>query len=274
VTRPAATIIVPLLRQRDDWLAHAVRSALAQTVPCEVLVVPCPATPASNHQTLAHLQAGAAGRLVVREGPRGFAAQLNVGFRTATADRVGLLLSDDWLEPTALEECLGSQADIVSTGKRAYSADGATEFASLRRFVSRARFEELATLEERADYLTHFFLFRRRKVLEVGGADETLGDAPGIDDYDLVWVLLEHGATVAIVERLLYSYRDHGAERLTLRPREELLLTLGRILSKHGIEGAARERLLTVKAHWLGRPVHVARAELQAAREAGTGPVT
>jgi hypothetical protein len=80
-------------------------------------------------------------------------------------------------------------------------------------------------------------------------------------------VLLEHGATVAIVERLLYNYRDHGGERLTLRPPEELRLTLGRILAKHGVKGAEHERLLAAKARWFGRPVHVAHAEIPAASE-------
>ena len=52
-------------------------------------------------------------------------------------------------------------------------------------------FEALSTPEARARYSTHFFLVRRYEILEVGGVDETLGDAPRIDDYDLVWVLLE-----------------------------------------------------------------------------------
>jgi hypothetical protein len=124
------------------------------------------------------------------------------------------------------------------------------------------RFRQLGTLEAQASYLSHFFLFDRSKLEEVGGLDESLGDGPGIDDYDLVWVLLERGATVHIVEQGLYHYRDHEEERLTLRPKAELLVTLGRILDKHGVTGADRDRLLAAKARWFGRPIHVVKAEL------------
>jgi glycosyltransferase involved in cell wall biosynthesis len=262
VTGPRATILIPVLRQQDAWLEHAIRSALRQTVPCEVLVITQPPTPPGNLGVIRRLQQAAPERLVVQSAPLGFAVALNVGFRGAAADRVGLLLSDDWLEPTAVEACLETPADIVSTGQRRWAADGQTELEDLRRPVLKRRFEELATLEAQARYLTHFFLFRRSKVLEVGGADETLGDAPGIDDYDLIWVLLEHGATVGIVEQYCYHYRDHEGERLTMRPKEELLVTAARILDKHGVTGAERERILAARARWFGRPIHVVRAEL------------
>jgi glycosyltransferase involved in cell wall biosynthesis len=260
VADAAASLVLPVLRQEDAWLERAVRSGLGQTAPCEVVVVTAPATPRRNRAVLARLADGAGGRLIVLEAPPGFARALNCGFRAARAPRVGLLLSDDWLEPTAVEVCLGVSADIVSTWKRSYAADGATEFPQLRRRPRLARFEALPTLEARADYLTHFFLLRRALVLGVGGADETLGDTAGIDDYDLIWVLLEHGASVTIVERFCYNRRDHTGDRLTTRPQTEILATLERILDKHGVLGPERERLLRAKARWFGRPAHVVAA--------------
>jgi len=50
-----ATIVVPLLRQVDDWLDHSVRSALAQSVATEVIVVRSEWTPASNLRVLDRL---------------------------------------------------------------------------------------------------------------------------------------------------------------------------------------------------------------------------
>ncbi|MGH9658375.1 MAG: hypothetical protein ACRD96_07505, partial [Bryobacteraceae bacterium] len=35
----AASILIPVLEQREEWLAQAVRSALSQTAPCEAIVV-------------------------------------------------------------------------------------------------------------------------------------------------------------------------------------------------------------------------------------------
>ncbi len=266
-----ATVLIPVLRQEDAWLDQAIRSALDQTAPCEVLVVTQPPTPPGNLDVIRRLRAGAPDRLAVHPAPRGFARALNTGFRAARAARVGLLLSDDWLDPRAVEACLAVPADIVSTGQVRWAADGRTELTALRRPVLRRRFAELSTLEAKARYLTHFFLLRRDKVLAVGGADETLGDSPGIDDYDLIWVLLEHGASVGIVEEFLYNYRDHDRERLTLRPRSEMLATAARTLDKHGLTGPERERILALRAEWFGRPVHVVQTERER-RRAGLPP--
>jgi hypothetical protein len=80
-----------------------------------------------------------------------------------------------------------------------FAEDGVTRLPSIDINASEVEFDKLSTLERKAACLSHFFLFRRAKVEEVGGLDETLGDAPGIDDYDFIWTLLEHGASVSIV---------------------------------------------------------------------------
>lgn len=260
-SRFPATIVIPLLNQVDAWLEQCVRSALAQTVRCEVIVVWSPTTSRSNRDILAALGNEFDNlRLVERKGP-GFPATINTGFQLASADRIGLLLSDDWLEPRAVEACLAHDADIVSTSNRVFAADGKSvleEVTRIRRMQDFFRFE---ALERKAAYLSHFFLFRKSKLLEIGGADETLGDFPGIDDYDMIWVLLERGATVAIVEEQLYNYRDHFGDRLTLRPPEQALATLEKILAKHGIAEPDREKIIPLHREWYGRPMHVVAEE-------------
>jgi glycosyltransferase involved in cell wall biosynthesis len=259
---PRATIVIPLLDQVDAWLEQCVRSALAQTVRAEVVVVHSPRTGASNRELLARLGRDHASLRVLEEPPQsGFAAALNLGFRSARAERVGILLSDDWLEPRAAELALPHDADIVSTGHTEYLADGTTALPEISRPRSLAAFERLPTLEEKARYLKHFFLFRRATLLAAGGADETIGDFPGIDDFDLVWTLLERGATVAIVETPVYNYRDHDGERLTLRDRDQAIATLHRILDKHGLRGEEKVRVLAAHVGWLGRTVRDAYAE-------------
>src|SRR5262249_2209226 len=69
VSAPAASIITPLLDQPDAWLAQCVRSALAQTVHCEVIVVHSPRTGRSNLQTLATLSRRHPNLVVVEEPP-------------------------------------------------------------------------------------------------------------------------------------------------------------------------------------------------------------
>ncbi len=261
--RFAATIVVPLLDQVDSWLEQCVQSALAQTVPCEVIVVYSTRARESNTRLLASLGSGHPGLRVEPEPPQGgFAAAINHGIHLASADRVGLLLSDDWLDPRAVELCMPHQADIVSTGHTVYLADGHTPALAASRPPSLKEFQKRSTLEEQARYLKHFFLFRKAAVLEAGGLDESLGDYPGIDDFDLIWTMLERGATVAVVSQSLYNYRDHQGERLTLRDRDQAQRTLEQILEKHGLRGAEKARVLAIHMPWYGQPVHVAQAEI------------
>lgn len=259
-----ASVVIPLLRQNDRWLEQAIRSALGQTTRCEVLVVPSPHTPTANLAIVEELRRGAPDRLIVSPPMGGFPCAVNTGVRLARAERVGLLLSDDWLEPTAVEECLKIEADVVSTGLRSVASDG-SDLPHLGRPLDLDCFLGLATPERRAAYLTHFLLFSRPTVDSVGGLDETLGDAPGIDDYDLIWVLLEHGATVGITPCPLYNYRVHGGDRLTLRNPEEQARTLSRILDKHGVEGPEKARLIEKQGVWLGRSEDSVHAERAAA---------
>lgn len=259
----AATIVVPLLDQVDSWLEQSVRSGLAQTAPCEVIVVCSSRVRESNTRLLASLAARHPGLRVEPEPtPGGFAAAINHGIRLAKADRVGLLLSDDWLDPRAVELCVPYHADIVSTGLTVYLADGHTPALEPRWPPSLKEFQKRTTLEEQARYLKHFFLFRKAALLEAGGLDESLGDYPGIDDFDLIWTMLERGATVAVLPMSLYNYRDHDGERLTLRDRDQAQRTLELILEKHGLRGAEKARVLAIHMPWYGRPVHVAQAEI------------
>lgn len=248
-----AAIVIPVLRQVDAWLAQCVESALGQTVDCEVIVVASPLTPGSNRSVLAGLSRSAPGLRILQQKEGGFAAALNLGIRSASAPRVGFLLSDDWLDPEAVEECLRSSADIVSTGFTVFAADGVTPIERAARTLRREEYERKADLEQKAAYLRHFFLFQKRALEMAGGLDESLGDSPGVDDYDLPWVLLDRGASVAIAGRSLYRYRDHAGERLTTRKREDLLATMERILDKHGVTGERKQRLLRAKARWFGR---------------------
>jgi hypothetical protein len=51
-----ATILIPLLSQREDWLEQCVRSAITQTEPAEIIVVTTGGTPCSNLDLLTQLQ--------------------------------------------------------------------------------------------------------------------------------------------------------------------------------------------------------------------------
>jgi thiamine kinase-like enzyme len=248
----AATIVVPLRSQRDGWLEQCLRSALVQTVSTLVVVVVSPHTPPPNLSLIAALGRKSRRLETLHRPPgAGFADAINLGWRHARTDRVGLLLSDDWLAPNAVEQCLAQDADIVCTGHVGYRADGVTPLWT--RALDRTTFDSLQTLERKASYLTHFFLFRRSVVLAAGGVDPTIGHV-GPDDYDLPWTLLERGASVAFTRSPLYNYRDHDGTRLTLRPQPQQLRDLRCILDKHGVAPDEQARLIDQKARWFGVP--------------------
>lgn len=252
---PRATLIVPLFRQVDEWLRQCVLSAVTQTVPCEVLVVVSPRTPASNLEVLSLLQRSHDNLRVVPEPEGGgFPGALNEGIRLSSTDRVGFLLADDWLDQTALAHCLQYSSDIVSTQNTLYDADGVHVFAE--RDTSNTVFRQLQTFEQKASYLRHLFVFQKEKLLAVGGVDESIG-LTGPDDFDLIWTLLEHGASVRIVEKSLYAKRDHDGERLTLRSREAQVHDLEKILDKHAVTGQERKAIIERHSRWYGAPVHV-----------------
>jgi len=251
-----ATIVMPLKSQRDNWLSQALSSALSQTVPTEVLVVTSPATPESNRAILQQAVAEHPRlRTIERPPGAGFAQAINLGFQEAGTERVGLLLTDDWLSDNAVEKCLEHPADIVATARVAYAADGCEILWT--RASEQARFEAMPTLQEQASYVGHFILFQRASVLAVGGVDPEIG-LTGADDYDLIWTMLEQGASVRLVPEALYHYRDHDGERLTMRTQQDQLRDLRKILAKHKVSPEETERLVASKARWYGVPCHFA----------------
>jgi hypothetical protein len=171
------------------------------------------------------------------------------------------------LEPTTVEECLSHDADIVSTDKTRIDADGAPLRIPREPRTARA-YDRLVRNVDKADFLTHFFLFKKAALLSVGGVDEQVG-LTGADDFDLIWSLLDAGATVALVDKKLYVSRDHAGERLTLRDPALQVRDLEKILDKHGVTGSEREILIEDHAHWFGKTLQTASQEQMAAARDG-----
>jgi glycosyltransferase involved in cell wall biosynthesis len=255
-----ATIIVPLLCQVDDWLQQSVSSALHQTAPTEVLVVRSNRTPPSNIRVLDRLQQRYANlSVLVEDKPGSFPGAINTGIRHASTERVGLLMSDDWLDESAVAECLLKASDIVSTGNKVYFADGRINERACKH-PTIAEFHSCLTLEQKASYLQHFFLFRKQSIIAAGGVDESIGNYPGIDDFHLIWTLLERGATVSIVKKSLYHYRDHDGERLTLQSPMSMAENLRKILRKHRVTDELAPDIISRHARWYGKPIYRAMA--------------
>ncbi len=248
------SIVIPLLEQKPSWIEQSVSSALTQTIPCDVIVVMSHDTPPSNRDVLTRLQKKHS-RLDVLTSPIdcGYACSINLGIKRATTERLGFLLADDWLQPNAVESCLRSEADIISTRMAIYTADGQTLLETSSTSNSELALRE--DLHEKAQYLGHFLLFNREKLLEVGGVDTRVGST-GPDDFDLLWTLLERGARARIIEAPLYNYRDHTESwRLSLRPPSEQLVNLEKIFDKHGLSVDLRPSLREAHGRWYGKSI-------------------
>ena len=103
---PFSTLLVPLLNQVDSFLVDALTSATKQCAECEIIVICAPSTCATNREIVDTFAQNDSRLRVVVQTRHGFPAALNEGVEMAKADRIGLLLTDDWLEPTAIEDCL------------------------------------------------------------------------------------------------------------------------------------------------------------------------
>jgi hypothetical protein len=255
----AATILVPVAHQDDRWLRQCLTSAATQSVPCAVIVIPATDTPDSNHRIIDEICRRYANVAVTPQPADRFAKALNRGIAAAATDRVGFLLSDDWLMPTAVAACLENDADIVCTDVLLVNAAGETMREQLPA-VTRAEYDRRPTLADKAAFLEHFFLFKRQALCAVGGVDEMVGDV-GPDDFDLIWTLLERGADVALVPEPLYVYRDHDGIRLSTRPVRDQLTDLAKVLDKHNVGGWRRLKIITAQASWFGRRVTRVHAE-------------
>lgn len=254
-----ATIVMPLKSQVDVWLRESVLSALAQTVPTEVLIVTSVHTPASNLEVIdALLREYSQLKMVLRPEGSQFAGAINYGFEVASCDRVGILLTDDRIAPEAIEKCVVHDADIVGTSRCGID-EGFTK-VHWENKSDPARYAKLSTIEQRASYIGHFMLFNRAKMLSVGGVDPNIG-LTGADDYDLIWTMLEAGASVHLVSETLYFLRDHDGVRLTMRDQQSQIEDLRKILTKHGIVGEEAEKLVEAKKKWYGTPGYVAKAD-------------
>lgn len=245
-----ATLLIPIIDQDPGYLRKALNSAATQDVATDVLVVVDPRTDERTRTVVRRFVGHASCFQVLDAGPEGFGASLNAGFRAAQTRRVGLLFSDDWIEPDTIRHACKIPADIVSTGAVVHHQDG-SHSQSTR---CPDAFAAITSHRERARYLSHFLLLDRHLVLSIGGVDESVGST-GVDDFDLLWTLLERGATAGLLNLPLYNYRDHARPRLSLRPARRQTAELSSVLTKHGEDEAISQVILAQHSRYFGRMI-------------------
>ena len=188
------SIIVPLFNQKD-FLAEAVESALAQTVPVEIIIVDDGSTDGGRFLADEYEERGVR---VVHQVNKGLASARNTGIMNATGEFVLPLDADDLLLPTAVERIQkvfdDTDADVV--------APSFTNFGEVNADVllmPRPTFNDFLT-GNRVGYCS---AIKRNLLLEVGGYSPRM--TWGFEDYHLWFDILKRGKKIYTIAEPLGS---------------------------------------------------------------------
>lgn len=113
MTAASVSIVIPNFNYRE-FLPECIESALAQTIPCEVIVVDDGSTDGSADLVASYARRGV--HTIFQE-HRGQTAAVNAGFGASSGDIVIFLDADDRLDPRAAEELSRRWEDGLAKGQ-------------------------------------------------------------------------------------------------------------------------------------------------------------
>ena len=154
---------------------------------------------------------------IVSEKDRGIYDAMNKGIRMATGDVIGILNSDDWYEPDAVETVLTvfgkGGCDLLFSDIRLHRADGScfVKKARLRRFQTSRDWNHPTMFVEAGVYKGH--PFRNRGIH---------------DDYGCYLQMVREGYRVRTLGKVLANFRMGGVSN-----RKSLREALGRIRDRY-----------------------------------------
>jgi glycosyltransferase involved in cell wall biosynthesis len=239
---PTLTALMPVKAYHERFLHEAVDSLLAQTNPdWRLLVIVENSDRTELEQVLLRHLADPRIEVIVNEG-RKLAGKFNTGMRQARSEFVATLLGDDLWSSDAvavLSKSIGAHPDVdFFHSSRRYIDEGGRQISSI--YQSRPN----VTIEDFGPWacpVKHLLCWRRESGLAIGGMDESLDDAGGVDDFDFPWSMAQGGALFKAIPDCLYIYRDHReCFRLTTHlPKNRRKREIARILRKHGVRSSS-----------------------------------
>jgi O-antigen biosynthesis protein len=238
------TIILPVKHYVPSYLKAAVQSVLDQSSAHWRLVVVADRSIAAELKSFLQGELSDSRFRLVAVGTPNLAATINAGMKQASTEFVTLLLGDDLFAASAIEVLqreIRAQPDVDFFHSARRVIDGAGNAISSVH-ASRSHFEWKDFLI--GSPVKHLLCWRRETALAIGGVDEAFS-MQGPDDYDFPWSMFEHGARFQALPECLYIYRNHcdGFRLTTHHPRTVQLLTVRKMLRKHGI-GFSRSWML------------------------------
>jgi glycosyltransferase involved in cell wall biosynthesis len=208
-TRPLCTFVIPT-HDRGRYVVEAVESALAQSVPADVIVIDDGSTDGTRERLAARF--GARVRCE-SQSRRGSASARNAGVRLAATPYVAFLDSDDRASPDRVERqlrVLEAEAPAVLAYSNIRWMDARGHPLAIRR--GRRRYRSGPVLQ--AIVVRNFVPFstvmaRREALVHVGLFDESLSYA---EDWHLLCRLAEVGP-FAYIDAPLTDYRVHATSK-------------------------------------------------------------
>jgi len=189
------TVIIPCYQQAQ-YLDEAIQSALAQTEPCEVIVI----NDGSPDNTKEVAEKYLPKIKLINQVNKGLASARNAGIMNATGDFVLPLDADDILDPNCVSELLFhatlTEADVVAPSIREFGLSSAVTILDPDITIDKMRL---------GNHLGYFSLIRKSALLECGGYSPRMDT--GYEDYHLWINLLMLGKKFATVQMPLVYYR-------------------------------------------------------------------
>ena len=203
--RPLISVVMPVYNVEEPWLRLAIDSMLAQLYPEWELCVVDDASTSTRVRPLLEEYARRDARIKLRRLDRneGICGASNHGLSLATGEFVGLLDHDDALTEDSLFEVV-----------KRLNADPALDFLYTDHDIHDTRGRRVRPffkpdwspdLFDSMNYITHFAVFRRVLVEEVGGLRTGF---EGSQDYDLMLRVVERTQRIAHIPKPLYSWGE------------------------------------------------------------------
>lgn len=189
------SIIVPLYNQ-IEYVEEALGSALAQTIPSEIIVINDGSTDGGGILVSTKFPQVK----LVNQVNKGLSSARNTGIMNATGDYILPLDSDDVLMPNCVEKILEvaevTHADIIAPSLQEFGISNAA-----------VTLKPSPTLEDFkiGNHIGYFSAVKRSVLLEVGGYNPKM--VWGYEDYDLWFDLLKRGKTIVTIPEHLVMYR-------------------------------------------------------------------
>lgn len=191
----SVSIVIPAYNYAK-YLDEAIQSALAQTVPCEIIVVSDGAV--DNSVEIARKYP-----VIVLEKPNGgLASARNFGIQHATGGYIMSFDSDDILKPRAVEEHfkLAGPNTIVTCGLMAFGTQN---------YTARPEQSTLDILLQRNCIYSNS-LFPKSLWERVGGFDESETMRLGLEDWECWIRMAKAGAHFKTSDYIALLWRQHG----------------------------------------------------------------